>query len=111
MTVLMLAVFTVSVGFGVVLPLLPYLIERLLGPGGRAAEVSRSTGLLTALYMFALFLFAPVWGRLSDRCGRRPIPLIGLAGFGTITLTFSFTESLTGSYDGSQEARPNGRTR
>ena len=98
MSVLMLAVFTVSVGFGVLLPLLPSLIERLLGPGGGAAEISRSTGLLTALYMFALFLFAPVWGGLSDRYGRRLILLIGLTGFGAVTLTFSLIGSLTAVY-------------
>ena len=66
MAALMLAVFTVSVGFGVVLPLLPYLIERLLGAGVEAAQVSRHTGLLTAVYTLSLFLFAPLWGRLSD---------------------------------------------
>jgi len=48
MGALMLAVFTVSVGFGVVLPLLPDLIERLMGSGVEAALVSRHTGLLTA---------------------------------------------------------------
>ena len=98
MTVLMLAVFTVSVGYGVVLPLLPYLIERLLGTDDGTATVSRSTGLLTALYMLALFLFAPAWGRLSDRFGRRIILLIGLAGFGATMLIFSLVESLTGVY-------------
>jgi len=46
MAALMLAVFTVSVGFGVALPRLPYLIERLLGAGVAAAQVSRHTGLL-----------------------------------------------------------------
>ena len=46
MATLMLAVFTVSVGFGVVLPLLPYLIERLLGAGVETAQVSRHMGLL-----------------------------------------------------------------
>ena len=97
MAVLMLAVFTVSVGYGVVLPLLPYLIERL-GRGGGTAEVSRATGLLTGLYMLALFLFAPAWGRMSDRYGRRIILLIGLAGFGAITLIFSLVESLTAVY-------------
>ena len=40
MIALMLAVFTVSVGYGVVLPLLPDLIERLLGTGGAAAQVA-----------------------------------------------------------------------
>ena len=46
----MLAVFTVSVGFGVTSPLLPFLIERLLESGGDAAQVSRATGLVTGLY-------------------------------------------------------------
>ena len=82
-TTLMLAVFTVSVGYGVVLPLLPYLIERLLGAGGGAAQVSRHTGLLTGVYTLALFLFAPLWGRVSDRLGRGSILLVGLFGFGT----------------------------
>ncbi len=40
MATLMLAVFTVSAGFGVVLALLPYLIERLLGAGGEAVQAS-----------------------------------------------------------------------
>ena len=78
MAALMLSVFTVSIGYGVVLPLLPYLIERLLGAGADAGQVSRSIGLLTGLYTLSLFLFAPVWGRVSDRYGRRSILLIGL---------------------------------
>ena len=95
---LMLAVFTVSVGFSVVLPLLPYLIERLLGAGVTAAQVSRHTGLLTAVYTFSLFLFAPMWGRLSDRRGARAVLLVGLLGFGVSMLVFSFIESLTAVY-------------
>lgn len=98
MAALMLAVFTVSVGFGVVLPLLPYLIERLLGVGVQAAQVSRHTGLLTAVYTFSLFLFAPMWGRLSDRQGSRGVLLIGLLGFGLTMLIFSFVESLNAIY-------------
>ena len=98
MIVLMLAVFTVSMGYGVVLPLLPYLIERLLGTGADAAEVSRSTGLLTAIYTLALFLFAPIWGRMSDLYGRRVILLIGLVGFGTTMLIFTFLENFVGLY-------------
>lgn len=98
MATLMLAVFTVSIGFGVVLPLLPYLIERLMGAGVGAAQVSRHTGLLTAVYTLSLFLFAPMWGRLSDRRGPRGVLLIGLLGFGTTMLIFSFVESLTAVY-------------
>jgi MFS family permease len=81
-----------------VLPLLPYLIERLLGTAGDAAQVSRATGLLTGLYTLSLFLFAPVWGRLSDRYGRRTILLIGLIGFSATELTFAFIESLPAVY-------------
>jgi len=98
MAALMLAVFTVSVGFGVVLPLLPYLIERLLGAGVEAAQISRHTGLLTAVYTLSLFLFAPTWGRLSDRRGARGVLLIGLLGFGVTMLVFSFVESLPAVY-------------
>ena len=98
LVVLMASVFTVSMGYGIVLPLLPYLIERLLGNGGDAAQVSRATGLLTALYTLALFLFAPAWGRLSDRYGRRPILLIGLLGFSATMLTFAFIENLIAVY-------------
>ena len=98
MAVLMLSVFTVSIGFGVVLPLLPFLIERLLGTGGDVQEVSRSAGLLTGLYMLSLFLFAPIWGRLSDRLGRRIVLLVGLTGFGATMLTFAFIDSLIGVY-------------
>lgn len=62
MAALMVSVFAVSAGYGVVLPLLPYLIERLLGTGGDTAQVSRATGLLTGLYMLSLFLVAPPGG-------------------------------------------------
>jgi MFS family permease len=98
MAALMLAVFTVSVGFGVVLPLLPYLIERLVGAGAEATQVSRHTGLLTAVYTLSLFLFAPLWGRLSDRHSPRGVLLVGLTGFGANMLVFSFVESLTAVY-------------
>lgn len=98
MATLMLAVFVVSIGYGVVLPLLPYLIERLMGAGIDAAQISRHTGLLTAVYTLSLFLFAPLWGRLSDRRGPRGVLLVGLLGFGVTTLVFSFVESLVAVY-------------
>ena len=95
---LMLAVFTVSVGYGIVLPLLPYLIERLIGGTVITAQVSRHTGLLTGAYALALFLFAPMWGQLSDRIGRRNILLVGLLGFSITMLISSFVESLVAVY-------------
>lgn len=98
MIVLMLSVFTVSMGYGIILPLLPYLIERLQGASGDAARMSSATGLLTGLYTLSLFLFAAVWGQLSDRFGRRLILLVGLIGFSATMLTFTFIENLPAVY-------------
>lgn len=96
--VLMLAVFTISVGFGILLPQLPALIERLLGVGSTPAQVSRATGLLTAIYMLALFICAPVWGWLSDHWGRRRVLLIGLAGFSATMFASALFETLAAVY-------------
>jgi DHA1 family tetracycline resistance protein-like MFS transporter len=61
------------VGFGLVLPILPQYAERF---GAGAALI----GVLSASFSLAQLLFAPVWGRLSDRFGRKPILLISLFG-------------------------------
>ena len=98
MAALMLAAFTVAAGYGAVLPLLPYLMERLLGASVEVAQVSRHTGLLTAVYTLYPFLFAPMWGRLADRYGPRSVLLTGLVGFGVTMLVFSFVESLAAVY-------------
>ncbi len=98
MAALMLAVFTVSAGYGVVLPLLPYRVEQLIGPGAQAVQVSRNVGLVTGIYMLALFLFAPTWGRVSDRRGRRGVLLAGLVGFGATMLILSSVETLWAVY-------------
>ena len=100
MAALMLAVFVVSIGYGVALPLLPSLIERLLGSGAEPAQVSRHTGLLTAAYALSIFVFAPLWGRLSDRRGPRGVLLVGLVGFGATMLAYSFVERLAAAYAG-----------
>ena len=73
---LLLAMFAISVGYGIVLPILPFLIERLAGTAD-AATLSWHTGLITGTYILAIFLFAPLWGKVSDRWGRRPVLLHG----------------------------------
>ena len=98
LAMLMLAVFAVSIGYGIVLPVLPALIERLLGSAGDTAQMARATGLLTALYTVSMFLFAPLWGHLSDRYGRRPVLLIGLIGFSATMLAFAFIENMIAIY-------------
>lgn len=95
---LMLTVFTVSVGYGVTLPLLPYSLERILGSVGTTVQISRHTGLLAAIYLLALVLFAPLWGRLSDQMGRRLVLLIGLSGFAGTMAIFSALDGLVALY-------------
>lgn len=91
------AVFVVSLGYGVVLPVLPFMLERALGEVVRAA-VSWHTGMLTGVYMLTLFLFAPLWGRLSDRIGSRTVILLGLAGFSGAMLWFAMARGLVFVY-------------
>jgi MFS family permease len=71
-------------GFGIVLPLLPRLgdayVNDLFPEGRKGAAGGAVLGLLMASFSLMQFLFAPGWGRLSDRIGRRPVLLVGLAG-------------------------------
>ena len=68
------------IGFGIIIPVLPKLIQELTG--GDMSEASRYGGWLMFTYAFMQFLFAPILGNLSDRYGRRSIILISLFGFG-----------------------------
>lgn len=90
---LLFGVFTVALGYGFVLPILPFLIERLAGTADPAV-VSRHTGLVTGTYVTALFLFAPVWGWLSDRWGRRRVMVLSLVGFGSSLAIFTVFDDL-----------------
>src|SRR5581483_2793017 len=85
--------FAVSVGYSVVLPILPFLIERLSGAAD-SVTLSRHTGLLTGTYVLAIFLFAPFWGKVSDLRARRPVILLGLIGFAITFTLFTLFESL-----------------
>ena len=75
------------VGFGIIIPIQPYYAEHF------DASPTLVT-LLGASYSFMQFLFAPMWGRLSDRIGRRPVVLssisMGVAGY----VLFGFAQSL-----------------
>ncbi|PHS05970.1 MAG: MFS transporter [Blastopirellula sp.] len=76
--VIFLTVFIDLLGFGMVLPLLPIYAKDFLSdvPEG---QIGLILGLLMASFSAMQFIFAPLWGRLSDRIGRRPVLMIGLA--------------------------------
>lgn len=94
---LLALVFTVSMGYGIVLPVLPAYLEGLPASAGRFS-VPWHTGLLTGTYMLALFLFAPLWGYVSDRIGRRRVILLGLAGFVGAMLWFALARGVVSVY-------------
>jgi MFS family permease len=85
-------------GFGIVLPLLPLYANRLLGPL-YPVETHRLLhgvflGVLMASFSLMQFVFAPIYGRISDRIGRRPILLLGLAGSVVFYGLFAFASHI-----------------
>jgi MFS transporter, DHA1 family, tetracycline resistance protein len=75
------------IGFGIVMPVLPFW-ARDFGVDGT------TFGILTACYAAAQFAFAPLWGRLSDRFGRRPVLLATIAGTALSLLALALAPSL-----------------
>lgn len=73
--VIFLTVFIDLLGFGMVLPLLPLYAEKF-----GVAEHGWQLGLLMAIFSMMQFVFSPLWGRVSDRIGRRPVIIVGLIG-------------------------------
>jgi len=97
MFIVFFVVFIDLLGFGIVIPMLPLLgkeyVARLPGLGEGTAN-GVVVGLLMSSFSLMQFLFAPMWGRLSDRLGRRPILLVGLAGSVLFYGLFGFAASL-----------------
>jgi MFS family permease len=95
--VIFLTVFIDLLGFGIVLPLLPIYGRQFARLHDYTPDqIGWITGLLMSSFSAMQFLFMPLWGRLSDRIGRRPVLLIGLSGstffyamFGMATLAQS----------------------
>ncbi len=83
----LLTVFIDLLGFGIIIPLLPFYAQHF----GAAPTV---IGLLSSSYSFMQFLFVPFWGRLSDRIGRRPIILMSVTGSFISYFIFGFADSL-----------------
>lgn len=75
------------IGFGIVVPILPFWSERFGASGGEL-------GLLLASHAAMQFLFAPLWGQLSDRIGRRPVMLVTIAGTALSLLFLGLADSL-----------------
>src|ERR1041385_5233666 len=79
-------------GIGLIIPILPKLIESF--EGGSVAAASHTFGLLASLYSLMQFLCAPILGSLSDRFGRRPVILASLLGSGLDYFLLGFAPNL-----------------
>ncbi|NEN24820.1 TCR/Tet family MFS transporter [Cryomorpha ignava] len=80
------------IGIGIIIPILPALIENL--SGGGLSEASRIGGWLMFAYAAMQFMFAPFLGMLSDKYGRRPIILIALFGLGIDYIFHAYAPTL-----------------
>ncbi|HEX5065558.1 MAG TPA: MFS transporter [Myxococcota bacterium] len=78
------------IGFGIVMPILPFMVEAQVA----SDQVGIWVGLLLSGYAAAQFVFAPLWGRLSDRIGRRPVMLATIAGTAFSLFLFAWGGSL-----------------
>lgn len=87
MFALFLTVFVDLVGFGIIIPFLPFFAESFDAP---PSEVT----LLMTAFSLAQFIAAPLWGRLSDRIGRKPVLVITLFGLAVAYVSLAFAQSL-----------------
>ncbi|MBN2148141.1 MAG: MFS transporter [Anaerolineales bacterium] len=81
------SLIVVMLAFGMVMPIFPFLLTRLGGSGGEY-------GLLIALYSIMQLIFAPLWGSLSDRIGRKPVLAVGMLGNSLTLLIFGLADRL-----------------
>ncbi len=89
LVVIFTTVFIDLVGFGIVMPVLPFYAE---SPDFRASP--RMIGLLIASYSVMQLIFSPILGRLSDKHGRRPVLLYSIIGTGIGFLVLGFANTL-----------------
>ena len=94
--VLLACLFVTMIGFGITLPVLPFYVERLaLASGAPPESAALHVGMLTGVYALVQLFFAPLWGRWSDRIGRRPLVLIGITGYVIAQILFGLATSLS----------------
>ncbi|MFM9827123.1 MAG: TCR/Tet family MFS transporter [Sphingomonas sp.] len=90
--VVLAAVLVDTIGFGIVIPVLPTLIEQLSGLDLEGA--TRAAGYLLAVFAFTQFFAGPVLGNLSDRFGRRPVLIGSMLAFGLDYLLMAVAPTL-----------------
>jgi len=85
--ILFFTLAVVMLGFGIVIPILPFYVEKFGASGS-------SLGLLMATFAVMQFIFAPIWGSISDRYGRKPVLILGVVGNALSHLLFGLSTHL-----------------
>jgi DHA1 family multidrug resistance protein-like MFS transporter len=85
--ILAFTLVVVMLGFGTVIPIMPFYVEHL-GAGGT------ELGLLVASYAVMRLICGPLWGSLSDRVGRKPVLMVGIFGYGISMILFGLATQL-----------------
>jgi len=85
--ILSFTLVVVMLGYGMVMPILPFYVESM-GAGGS------ELGLLVASYALMRLIFGPIWGSLSDRVGRKPILMVGVFGYALAMIFFGLAARL-----------------
>lgn len=85
--ILFFTLIVVMLGFGMIIPILPFLVEKFGGSGV-------AMGMLMAIFSLMQFVFSPFWGDLSDRYGRKPLLLMGTLGNGLTMIGFGLATNL-----------------
>ncbi len=79
--ILAATMIVIMLGFGMVMPIMPFYIDKLGASGS-------DLGWLVAVYSLMQLIFAPVWGSVSDRVGRKPVLLLGISGYAIFLILF-----------------------
>ncbi|MBT7505127.1 MAG: MFS transporter, partial [Rhodospirillales bacterium] len=87
MLTLFLIVMVDLIGFGLYIPLLPFFAEHY-------DATPFMVGLVMAVYSLGQFIAAPFWGQISDRYGRRPVLMVGMAGAAASYIWLGFADTL-----------------
>jgi DHA1 family multidrug resistance protein-like MFS transporter len=85
--ILFFTLIVVMLGFGMIIPILPFLVEKFGGSG-------LAMGMLMAIFSLMQFIFSPFWGDLSDRYGRKPLLILGTLGNGLTMIGFGLSTNL-----------------
>lgn len=92
LTFIFITILIDVIGIGIIIPVIPKLIEELTGSG--LSEASKYGGWLMFAYAVMQFIFSPIIGGLSDRYGRRPLLLFSLLGLGIDYVFMAFAPSI-----------------